>query len=116
MIAYEPAHHPTKKEWFRLLQDYTYKGIEIPMGYEWDGATIPRFAWSLIGYYPMGKMAEPSLVHDWIYVHKGLGTFTRKECDDLFYTHMIENGVEEKAAKKMHRLVRIFGFIYWREL
>lgn len=117
-IKYEPAEHPTKREWFRLLEPYNYGAISIPAGYEWDGATIPRFAWSIIGYYPMGKMAEPSLVHDWIYVNKGNlngVTFTRKESDDLFYTHMIAAGVEPKAAKRMYRIVRIFGFYYWKQ-
>lgn len=112
---------PNKKNWFRLTKDYpfTVDGVTetIPKGYEWDGATIPRWFWSIIGYYPMGAMAEPSVIHDWIYVNKGIlpnSTYTRSRCDKLFYKHMLKSGVTPHSALRMYRVVQLFGFYFWR--
>jgi hypothetical protein len=125
-IKYVPVDNPDKKQWFRLEEEYIaewyYKGkmykITIPKGYEWDGATIPRFLWSILGYYPMGKMAEASLIHDWIYVNKGIleegFTMTRLECDKLFKQHLIAIKVDDKAINRIYRTVRVAGFYYWR--
>jgi hypothetical protein len=123
-IKYVPAEHPKKREWYRLVRDYHLKyddiDVIIPRGFEWDGATIPRIAWSIIGYHSMGKMAEPSLIHDYIYVFKGLipgqRKISRKECDKLFREHLIAVGVPKRAANRIYRIVRIFGVKYWRDL
>lgn len=114
---------PNKKNWFRLTKDYpfTVDGVTetIPKGYEWDGATKPRFTWVITGYYPTGKMAEPSVVHDWIYIHKGIlpnSKYTRSRCDKLFYKHMLLSGVTPRMARLMFRIVRVFGLYYWRSI
>ncbi|MBQ8636031.1 DUF1353 domain-containing protein [bacterium] len=36
----------------------------IPEGYTWDGATIPRMFWRLIGSKTDNKFLIPSLIHD----------------------------------------------------
>jgi hypothetical protein len=98
--------------------------LEIPIGFEWDGATIPRITWSLIGYYPAGIMLAPSLWHDFIYINKGLVVnmedgdvlkISRKDCDKLFYEHCIAVGVKRLKALKMYYAIRLFGAYYWRD-
>lgn len=104
-----------------LLSGEFYK-ILARKGFIWDGATIPRFLWSLIGYHPAGLMLAPSLWHDLIYVNKGVvynyislkkEFISRLDCDRLFLSHMIRMGVEEKKALKMYKVIRIFGRFYW---
>ena len=53
------------------LKVILYDGIEyesyeftIPKGYSWDGATIPRMFWRLIGSKTDNKFLVPSLIHD----------------------------------------------------
>lgn len=50
-----------------ILQDKveqeTYEFI-IPSGYTWDGATIPRIFWRLIGAKSDNRFLVPSLIHD----------------------------------------------------
>lgn len=46
----------------KILQE-KYK-FEIPEFYTWDGATIPRAFWRLIGAKTDNKFLIPSLVHD----------------------------------------------------
>ena len=36
----------------------------IPQGYTWDGATIPRVFWRLIGSKSDNRFLVPSLIHD----------------------------------------------------
>jgi hypothetical protein len=98
--------------------------IKAKKGFEWDGATIPRSLWSIIGYYPTGIMLAASLWHDLIYVKKGLiynlyeekeEFISRKHCDQLFYAHMLKSGVDKKAAKTMYQTIRVFGRFFWSD-
>ena len=41
----------------------TYEFL-IPAGYTWDGATIPRVFWRLIGSKSDNRFLVPSLIHD----------------------------------------------------
>jgi hypothetical protein len=38
--------------------------FQIPEGYVWDGATIPRIFWRLIGSKTDNRFLIPSLIHD----------------------------------------------------
>ncbi len=38
----------------------------IPKGYTWDGATIPRIFWRLIGAKTDSRFLIPSLIHDYM--------------------------------------------------
>jgi len=50
----------------------SYK-VRIEKGYEWNGANIPRFAWTLIGLSPTDpRVAEASMVHDKLCENKNL--------------------------------------------
>ncbi len=45
------------------IKQETYQFL-IPQGYTWDGATIPRVFWRLIGSKTDNKFLVPSLIHD----------------------------------------------------
>lgn len=45
--------------------------IVIPAGFVFDGASIPRITWTLLGLTPHGDMDGPALPHDYIYHHQG---------------------------------------------
>ena len=55
------------KELKVILQDKveqeTYEFL-IPAGYAWDGATVPRMFWRLIGSKSDNRFLVPSLIHD----------------------------------------------------
>lgn len=46
---------------YKKKKEYNFK---IPNGYKWDGATIPRVFWRLIGAKTDNKFLIPSLIHD----------------------------------------------------
>jgi len=56
-----------KQELNVSLYDYTKDkkyAFTIPKNYTWDGATIPRLFWRLIGAKTDNKFLIPSLIHD----------------------------------------------------
>ena len=95
----------------KLLEQFSYTA---PTGEQWrapvgsivDGASIPPWAWSLIGGPFEGRYREASVIHDvacdekkrsWQSVHRA------------FYTAMRANGVAEMKAKKMFAAVYHYG-------
>lgn len=56
---------------FALEQDWPfevpgYGTFLIPRGYEFDGASVPRLFWGLLGYMPFGLHIVAALEHDWL--------------------------------------------------
>ena len=106
------------REW-EDVDDYTYEReslrITVRKDFVFDGASIPRIFWSLIGAPQAGKHAHASLLHDWIYVKKaGDGIiFTRKQADDLMLVMMKEDGVSWWRRNAVHRAVRAGGGRAW---
>jgi hypothetical protein len=106
-----------KAEWLtdgrnmKLLEELTYvepycRAWVAPAGAVVDGASIPRFAWSVIGGPFEGRYRDASVIHDvaceeqsapWEYVHL------------TFYYAMLARGVDTKTAKIMYAAVYHFG-------
>lgn len=133
-----------------LLENYTYTwgidakdiddndsafsletSITVKKGFRYDGASIPEFFWKF-GLKPDGKHRAAALIHDFIYVHKGVlplgsmtakylstenqvqtGTFSRSDADRLFGKMMKESEVEPSKYRIMKFGVTYFGWIYW---
>ena len=98
-----------------LTKDFTFvhKAVvyNIPKGFIWDGASIPKgFRW-LIGKPFSKEFSEASLIHDWNYTtHK----FSRLEADELLYEYLIHNKTPKWKAQIMLSAVRQFGSAAWR--
>lgn len=126
-------HKPRPDGLYELTDDYIvswiYKGvtrtIRIRRGFIWDGASVPRLFWTILGFYPGGIMLPCSLPHDDIYINKGImiddstGEFfkmTRKECDLLFKAHMEYVGMPQKKLNRAYLGVKYFGWLYWNDV
>lgn len=95
----------------RLLREFSYidpSGAkwEAPSGSIVDGASIPNWAWSIIGGPFEGKYRDASVIHDvacvnqmrpWEYTHLA------------FYYAMLASGVDETKAKIMYTAVYRYG-------
>lgn len=112
----------------------TYR-ITIPAGYIYNGASIPRFLWSIFGVSPFGAMDTPSLVHDYIYEHKGkvgaalekydvdLGRFvpankrlTRRDADYIFLWVMQDSGFfKQWRIEAAYKAVALLGQTAWND-
>jgi hypothetical protein len=130
---------------YELMQDFIlhyvtpdgrHLRIKIKAGFIYDGASVPRWLWSLSGLHPDGPMRNASLVHDLIYVLKGLldqssdlvevyehsgghfkritYDFTRKECDKLFKRMLLQDGLKKSKANLAYVGVRLGGAFLWK--
>ena len=129
---------------YRLEELYVYEWthndtsyrLHIPKGFEYDGASIPRVAWSIIGMGRDGLHRAAALVHDYIYHYDGkmpvgaisrkeggkwspmlfANKFSRKDADKMFCRMLRETEPPVKPWKRkvVYWAVRAFGWAYWR--
>jgi hypothetical protein len=97
-----------------LGQDYVFHvdGLEIwiPKGYRWNGASVPKFLWSIFGGRFEPDRLEASLKHDWVYLNHSVG---RAASDRQFLLDLLEANMATAKAVAMHQAVRIFGASHW---
>jgi len=87
-----------------------YYDIIIKKGFITDGATIPRFAWSIVGCPLNGNYVGPSIIHDALYATNLL---SRKESDQLFIDLLKEAGVGYIKRKLFYNVLRVFGYTFY---
>ncbi|HWL54266.1 MAG TPA: DUF1353 domain-containing protein [Chthoniobacteraceae bacterium] len=138
----QPLNIPIK-DGYRLECDYIYRWVDegriyrivVPAGFICDGASVPRFLWTLIGATPDGLNRAAALVHDFIYRNSGVlpnGSFweeapggrlialidmpwTRVQADKLFARILREAGVPRLRRRLMYRGVRLGGWMSWHK-
>ena len=122
----QPDIRPITEGTYRLFQDYwlTHRGVvfHVPKGFIHDGASVPRFAWSLTGIRPDGLLRAGALIHDILYHYKGTlpkrwvrpyRPFTREEADNLFYELNLRSGMNKARCWIAWKAVRWFGWQAW---
>jgi len=81
-----------------------------PAGSVTDGASIPRYLWSLIGGPFEGQYRNASVLHDAAYEKKNRPW---QDCDRMFYYAMRCSGVNTVEAKTMFYALYKFGH-HWK--
>ena len=102
---------------WRLITPFTYitksgKEIIAPVNMITDGASIPRFAWMIVGSPWSGRYVKATIPHDFLY-SKAEGS--RKEADLIFYEAMGVLGVPRWKRWIMYQAVRIFAYFIWQQ-
>jgi hypothetical protein len=77
-----------------------------PAGSKVDGASIPRYLWSLMGGPFEGKYRNASVLHDVSYDQHNRPW---QDCDRMFYNAMRCSGVSAAEAKTMYYALYKFG-------
>lgn len=99
---------------YELLQDFKadFQGREIiiPKFFQYDGASIPAFAWPIMGSPFNPKFMKAAVVHDWLfYVH----LIDRHMTNLCFYQLLIKSGVHKIKALIMRIAVECFSICRW---
>ena len=103
---------------FMLVEDFYYQDDEfnvnliIKKGFIYDGASIPRMFWRLIGGKFQPKFQRGATIHDKLY-NKNI--FDRKKCDQIFRKILIEDGCSKALANTMYSALRVGGGIAYRK-
>lgn len=88
-------------ELFDLTNNKNYEFI-IRKNYCWDGATIPRFLWRLIGAKTDPSFLIPSLVHDVLCENKQYVNYDRNFSSCVFKALLLSAGVSKIKAQIMY--------------
>lgn len=111
--------------WWVLLAPFEYyvgdeendERIFVHAGFKTDFASIPGFAWSIIGH-PTGKYGKASVVHDYIYRYPVCGVEkprSRRRCDQIMLEAMKVLGVGWWRRSAMYFAVRAGGRGAWKK-
>ena len=116
--------------------------ITVPQGFKYDGASIPRFLWPIVGHPWSGYYDQAAAVHDllyrnvgWVVIwedHVGLDAydidriihislispvmliqFSRDAVDKLFYEACEVLGTPKHKALTLYSGVKAFGWHAW---
>lgn len=96
-----------------VSEEYNGKNyaIWIKRKYNWDGASIPRLFWRIVGSQYDPQFAPASMVHDWLCENKG---FIEKHgvqvSSDIFRDILILYNVPKWKAKTMAAAVRMWQY------
>lgn len=144
-----PISYQSNKLLVELTEDFilyfehhglVYK-LKVFKGFIFDGSSIPRIAWSVLGKSQIGYSLIGSLLHDLMYMEKdgilenschyefGFITFgkwisatiqfTRKEADDIMFAVLetnegSKNNISKTQKALMYRSLRLFGNSKWK--
>lgn len=94
-----------------LLKGFTYidprcQPWPVPTGAKTDGASIPRFLWSIIGGPFEGRYRKPAIVHDF---HCDVRLCKWEDVHRMFYEAMLTADVDSTKAKLLYFGVRLGG-------
>jgi len=90
-----------------------WQAMIVPEGYRWDGASIPRCLWWLMGHPLSTQLRWASLWHD-IGCREAQCIEDRTIADAVFLRLLREAGVGKWRRLAMWSAVRVYGFWTWR--
>lgn len=90
-----------------------YHFIVIPKGYEFDGASIPRCLWSLIGSPFEPDLMLAACIHDWFCEHTSHSYESRVKGDSVFYGMLRRAKVAKWRRRLMYAGVRLNSFWFY---
>ena len=95
-----------------LCVEWSGKTILVPVGFESDGASVPRFFWRLV--FPPGdnRAIRAAFAHDYVYRTHPEG-WTKAEADRMFYELLVEDGIPRGRAYLAYLGVKLFGAAAW---
>ena len=86
--------------------------ITINKGFDFDGASIPKWLWSIYGSPFTGKYVKAALIHDGLYASQKV---SKRISDKIFLDIMKQSKVGYVKRTSMYLAVTLFGGKDWKE-
>ena len=100
---------------YELIKPLVYDNglilIQVNPKFDFDGASIPKALWGVIGSPMTGGYQRSACLHDALYACE---YFERHICDALFLEAMKSDGVSYFKRYAMYNAVRLFGGLVWK--
>ena len=104
------------KQAYELIEPLVYNNgrfiLKVKPKFDFDGASIPKALWGIIGSPMTGGYQRSACLHDALYASE---YFDRKQCDDLFLEAMESDGVGYFKRYAMYWAVIAAGWIVWNK-
>ena len=101
---------------FILSEDKTVESlgyrVTIKKGFDFDGASIPKWLWSIYGSPLNGNYVVASLIHDGLYASQKV---SKSIADKIFLDVMKQSNVGYIKRTSMYLAVKLFGGKDWKE-
>lgn len=94
---------------FYYYSDLLRRRIVIPIGFQTDGASVPRIFWNIIP--PWGRYGMAAVIHDYLYRWQRI---TRRQADDTLLEAMKVKQCARWEYACIWVAVRLFGFCAWK--
>ena len=105
-----------KDDVFILLEDVVVESlgykIVVKAGFDFDGASIPKWLWSIYGSPLNGNYVVASLIHDGLYASQ---IVSKSLSDKIFLDLMKQSKVGYVKRTSMYLAVKMFGGKDWKE-
>ena len=105
-----------KEDVFILLEDVVVESlgykITVKKGFDFDGASIPKWLWSIYGSPLNGNYVVASLIHDGLYASQKV---SKEISDKIFLDIMKQSKVGYMKRTSMYLAVKMFGGKDWKE-
>jgi hypothetical protein len=106
-------HDGSDRIW-RLVEDYQIASlgvrVDIKAGFLFDGLSIPRVFWRVVGHPLAGRALPGGLTHDALYASH---LVDRDLADDIFLDVLTRNSVKWHNRRIMYLAVHLFGGVAW---
>ena len=101
---------------FILFEDVVVESlgynITVKKGFDFDGASIPKWLWSIYGSPLNGNYVVASLIHDGLYASQKVSKIVS---DKIFLDIMKQSNVGYIKRTSMYLAVKMFGGKDWKE-
>ena len=101
---------------FILSKDKTVESlgyrVTVKKGFDFDGASIPKWLWSIYGSPLNGNYVVASLIHDGLYASQKV---SKSVSDKIFLDIMKQSNVRYIKRTSMYLAVKMFGGKDWKE-
>ena len=101
---------------FILSEDKTVESlgysVTVKNGFDFDGASIPKWLWSIYGSPLNGNYVVASLIHDGLYASQKV---SKRVSDKVFLDVMKQLNVGYIKRTSMYLAVKMFGGKDWKE-
>ena len=101
---------------FILFEDVVVESlgynITVKKGFDFDGASIPKWLWSIYGSPLNGNYVVASLIHDGLYASQKV---SKSVSDKIFLDVMKQSNVGYIKRTSMYLAVTMFGGNDWKE-